>query len=295
MLRNCLAAVDAARPNMPLEVWVIDNGSADGSLAMLQQAFPWVHVVANQHNAGFTAANNQGIRASTGRYVLLLNPDAILRPGALATLVAYLDAHPYTAVAGPQLFNGDGSLYPTMRRLPRRVTGFVEATPLQWWFGNSWVTNRYYQLDADASQVQSVGWVVGACMLVRRAAIDEVGLLDERFFMYSEELEWCWRIGRAGWQLAFVPQAQVVHLEGQSSSQNVARRQVTSTKSKLLLNRMMFGLPHMVLLAIWLAMLETANMQLDVIKHVLRGTPLDQRRSQVRYLRSLLGTRKLHP
>jgi len=200
---------------------------------MVRQHFPQVRLIANNSNLGFTHANNQGLAASQGRYVLLLNPDTEVVGDAVATLLAFLEAHPDVGVVGPQLRFPDGSIQPSRRRFPTLATAFVESTVLQPLFAGSSLLRRYYVADQPDDVTQDVDWLVGACLLVRREAIEQAGPLDEGFFMYAEELDWCRRLKQAGWRIVYLPEAQVIHYEGKSSEQNLAARDVRFNSSKV--------------------------------------------------------------
>ncbi|MDO8671556.1 MAG: glycosyltransferase family 2 protein [Dehalococcoidia bacterium] len=228
---------------LSFEVLVVDNASTDGSADMVAARFPQVRLLANETNAGFTKANNQAISLSQGQYVILLNSDAEIVGQAMETMVTYLDDHPEIGVVGPKLLNTDGSVQSSHRRFPTLATGFVESTILQRYFPRSRLLSRYYCLDLPADREQDVDWVVGACLMVRRTAIAEVGLLDDDFFMYSEELDWCWRIKKAGWKVAFLASAEVVHHYGKSSERDLPQRHIYFNDSKLKLYRKHFGLP----------------------------------------------------
>ncbi len=215
------------------EVIVVDNASADGSVAMLAQDFPWVQVIANRQNRGFTTANNQGLAVSRGRYVLFLNPDTELAPDALSLLLRFAEEHPQVGVVGPQLRYGDGSLQSSRRRFPTLATFFLESTIVQRWWPRNQVLSRYYALDLDNDATSQVDWLVGACMLLRRAVLEQIGGFDEGFFMYSEELDLCRRAVDAGWQVVYLPAAVVTHYEGKSSEQVVAARHIRFHSSRV--------------------------------------------------------------
>lgn len=288
LLRQCLASLQAAWERLSLDVWVVDNASTDDSVAMVGAEYPWVKVVTNRENRGFAAANNQALRLSEGRYVLLLNADAALNDGALEAMCGYLDRHPNVGVVGPQLLNPNGTVQSSRRRAPRLATGFVESTQLQQWRPRWWLTDRYYVADRTDGVTQPVDWLVGACLLVRRAAIDAAGLLDEGFRMYSEELEWCLRMGRAGWAVVYLPSARVTHHYGQSSGQDVLARHLNYHASKYRLHDMLYGRPAALLLRCWIAGLYLLQFSQELAKLAVirRNRPL--RRNRLRMLADVL-------
>ena len=233
LLKRCLEALEAERSSVGIDVTVIDNASGDGSADMVADQFPWVRIIRNRQNVGFGAAHNQALRHATGRYWLVLNSDAAPRPGALRVLVDFLQANPRVAVAGPGLRYPDGTVQPSRRRFPTVATLFVESTQIQRFIPRNPVLQRYYLADRSDDEPQDVDWLVGACLCVRAAAAAEVGLFDESFFMYSEELDWCRRFRAAGWRVAYVPSAEVVHLEGGSSRLDLVARDRMFQASKL--------------------------------------------------------------
>ncbi len=216
-----------------LEIVVVDNGSSDGSPEMVRAEFPQVRLLTNEENRGFTAANNQGLGLARGRWLLLLNPDAEVVGGALSAMVEYLEGHPRVGALGPQLRYPDGSLQSSRRRFPTFATGLVESTVIQEWWVDNGLLRRYYMADTPDQAVQPVDWVVGACLLLRREAYEEVGGLDEGFFMYSEEMDWCRRCKSAGWDVVYLPSATVIHHEGKSSEQVVPERHIYFQSSKV--------------------------------------------------------------
>jgi N-acetylglucosaminyl-diphospho-decaprenol L-rhamnosyltransferase len=192
-------------------------------------------------NRGYGAGANIGIAATAGAYVFVLNPDTVIPSGTTRALADYLDANPWVAVVGPRLRYPDGSVQPSRRRFPTRLTPVFESTVLaEWWPGNRWV-RRYRMDDRPGDAAQQVDWVVGAAMLVRRSAIEQVGGFDESFRMYSEEVEWCWRFRRHGWRVVWLPDAEVLHYEGASSSQDVAARQIDFDTSRVRLIGRLYG------------------------------------------------------
>ncbi len=231
LLRRCLHSILVNLPH-EIEIIVVDNASTDGSVEMVRTEFPDVRVIANTENRGFPSGNNQGITEAQGRYILLLNPDTEMLGDALATMVNYADEHPDVGVVGPQLLNTDGSVQPSRRRLPTLATAFFESTWLQPYAPRR-LLDHYYAHDRPDDAIQDVDWVKGAALMARREAIEQVGLMDERFFMYSEELDWCRRFRDAGWRIVYLPTAQVIHHEGKSSEQVIAARHIHFQTSKV--------------------------------------------------------------
>ncbi|MBN1260923.1 MAG: glycosyltransferase family 2 protein [Anaerolineae bacterium] len=233
LLQRCLETVFAAQ-GVSFSVCVVDNASPDGSVAMVARDFPQVLLIANDQNVGYPAANNQGLRAlgfegdmeQAPRYALLLNPDTEVPPDAFATLIAYMEARSEIAVVGPKLVRPDGTLdlacrrsFPTIEVSLYRLTGLSKLFPKNRRFG------RYNMTFLDPDQEAEVDSVVGAFMLVRRAAIERVGLLDDTFFMYGEDLDWAFRIKEAGWKVFYNPAITVLHVK-RAASRNSPRAQV---------------------------------------------------------------------
>ncbi len=246
LLRRCLHSITSSfqlpASNFQIEIIVVDNASSDGSVAMIEKEFSRVQLIANSENVGFTVGNNQGIAASRGRYVLLLNPDTEVVGDALTTMVEYLDDHPQAGALGPQLLNPDRSIQSSQRRFPTLATAFLESTILQQWFPHNRIARHYYMADRPDDEVQEVDWVTGACLLARREAIENVGVLDEGFFMYSEELDWCRRMKAQGWKVVYLPTARVIHHGGQSSEQVKSFQHIQFQRSKVRYFRKHHGL-----------------------------------------------------
>lgn len=216
LLLDCLAALPAALGNLNADVWVVDNASSDGSVAAVRESFPAARLIENKHNVGFAAANNQAIMASAGRYALLLNSDTSATPGAIGRLVAFADECPRAGVVGALLLNPDSSFQASYARFPSLHSELLSVTGIGPRLFGRWYPNRG---PSRSQEPQRVDWVQGACMLARRDAIDQAGLMDERYFMYNEEIDWCLRIWRAGWETWYLPTACILHHGGQSTRQ----------------------------------------------------------------------------
>jgi GT2 family glycosyltransferase len=183
---------------------------------MVRERFPWVKLIENAENAGFARANNQGIGAAAGRYVLLLNPDTVVHPGALAALVAFMDAHPAAGACGARLLNADGSLQPACHPMLTPGREFWRLLFLD----RLWPRATYPMARWDTITPRRVEVIKGACLLLRHTSLDQVGPLDEDYFMYTEEVDLCYRLAQAGWELWYVPAAVVTHF-GEASSRQV--------------------------------------------------------------------------
>jgi len=225
-------AENAPENAIRIEVIVVDADSQDGSAEAVRDQYSWAQVIEPGWNVGFAFGNNIGMQASKGRYVLLLNPDTEVLGDALARLTHYLDSHPEVGVVGPQLLNDDGTVQSSRRRFPTLATAFFESTWLQPAAPRR-VLKRYYCLDGGDNETLHVDWVAGAAVMVRRDVVEQVGGLDESFFMYSEELDWQRRIKAAGWEVVYFPEAKIIHYGGKSSEQVVARRDIAFHTSKI--------------------------------------------------------------
>jgi GT2 family glycosyltransferase len=216
LLAQCLTSVYAHPPEAPFEVVVVDNTSCDASPRIVREQFPQVHLIENTTNVGFARGTNAGIGRSTGDYVLLLNSDTVVRSGALDALIGCLEAHPRARACGPRLLNGDGSFHASYADFPTLATEVVHQ------FGLARVVfGGYYPSHdpRDSTTTRAVDWVGGACLLIRRDCLKVVGLLDEAFVMYGEEMDWCYRLQRHGWETWYSPDAEVVHFGGGSANQ----------------------------------------------------------------------------
>jgi GT2 family glycosyltransferase len=210
-IERCLDAIDRVRTELPCEVFVVDNLSDDGTAELVAAKYPWVRLSIRDRRCGFSDNNNFAIRQATGRYVLLLNPDTEIRPGALPALARFMDGRSDAGIAGAKLLTPDGAIQPSCRRFPTFGTFLVRRTPLRFIMRSSPANARHLMLDRPSTGPLEVDWVLGACMFVRRDAIEKVGMLDEGFFLYVEDIDWCYRMGLQGWKTYWVPEAEIVH------------------------------------------------------------------------------------
>ena len=291
LLRQCLRLILDTQC-LTLETIVVDNASTDGSVEMVRAEFSDVHLIANTDNRGFPAANNQGIAAAQGGYVLLLNPDTALVGDALATMVAFANANPDVGIVGPQLLTSDGSVQSSRRRFPTLLTAFFESTWLQPHAPRR-LLERYYVLDRPDDVVQDVDWLYGAALMARREAVEQVGLMDEGFFMYSEELDWCRRFREAGWRVVYLPTAQIVHHGGKSSEQVIAARHIHFQTSKMRYFRKYHGRVAAEALRLFLLGNYVWQLGLEGAKWLL-GHKRPLRASRIAAYRQVLGS-KLRP
>lgn len=291
-----------------VEVIVVDNASSDATVEQLPRTFPWVHFIAGTENLGFTRGNNRGYAASRGRFVYFLNPDTELDHGqtqrmaaarglpsphdSLWTLYATIAAAPGVGMVGPQLRFPDGEQQSSVRRFPTPPTGFFESTWLgRFWHSNPW-SRRMHMADWPVEFRHDVDWVVGAAMLCRREALEAVrtreGPFDERFFMYSEEMDLCRRLKLEEWRVVYVPEAVAIHHEGKSSEQASAGRHINFNTSKVRYYEKWFDRPWPELLRRYLLLefriqlaIERAKLLLGS-KRALRSERVDAYRQVIR-------------
>ena len=226
LTRGCLASLYAALEEEPLaaHVWVVDNASADDSAGMVREAFPQATLLESGGNLGFAGGANLGLRAigaldEAPRHVLLLNPDTIVAPDALGHLVRFMDEHPRAGLAGARLAYGDGAFQHGAFRFPTLAMLFLDFWPLNHRLTNSFLNGRYPRRLYEADEPFAIDHPLGAAMMARWEAVQEVGPLETDYFMYCEEIDWCLRFQRAGWGIYCVPRARITHLEGQSTRQ----------------------------------------------------------------------------
>ena len=211
LLQDCLNSIIKTVETLTYEMIVVDNASADGSMAMLAAKYPQVRTIANQENRGFGAANNQGFAIMQGRYALLINTDAVLTTGAVKKLWAFAESHPQAAIVCGQLLNADGSKQNSVASFPSLLTLATNTALLEFLFPRKYPSKRYEHegpLEVDSA--------IGACMMIRKKALDEVSFFDDRYFFFFEETDMAYAMRRAGWRIYQAPDALIYHLQGQS-------------------------------------------------------------------------------
>ena len=317
LLRACLRSIEReSRPStvgptirhfgpieqpQTLELIVVDNASHDATVERLPTLFPWVYLIQNGENLGFTKGNNRGYIKSRGCYVYFLNPDTEIAENSLWSLFHSIEGEEGVGLIGPRLQYADGDAQNNRRRFPSRVTGFWEST----WLGRLWPRNpwsmRMHMLDQPADMRQDVDWLTGAAMLAKRQALEDAraqdvtdfaGPFDEKFFMYSEELDLCKRIKEAGWRILFEPASLVIHHEGRSSEQVIAARHIYFNTSKVRYYRKYFGAGWANLLRFYLLFEFRWQLLIERLKHAL-GHKRQLRQRRIEVYRQVIDSRLL--
>jgi GT2 family glycosyltransferase len=250
ILRGCLRSIFDQTQGISFEVLVVDNNSHDKSAEMVRVEFPEVKLIVNAENRGFAAACNQGMRGTSARFTLLLNPDTVILNDAISRCVKYADLHPDVGVVGCQVLEDEHRITPTGFSFPSPLNVFLALSGLSRAFPRSRLFGRPEMSWWDRMTEQDVDVVTGMFMLVRRDAIAQVGLMDEAYFVYSEEADWCYRFAQAGWRRVFTPCAQIIHLDGgaKSTSQVSTKMFVQLQKSAVIYHRKNLGLASSLLL-----------------------------------------------
>lgn len=234
LLRKCLESVygGAKNASFGLEVIVVDNASTDGSAEMVKRKFPQTALIANKTNQGFAKANNQGISLSKGDFILLLNPDTVILDNALGKSVEFMKKNKDCGVMGCKILNPDKTLQPSVRRFPKFLPIFLIFLKLPKILPNLKAINNYLATDFDYAKTQTANQVMGAFMMIRKEVFERAGLLDEKFFIWFEEVDFCKRVWENGYKVYYTPQAEIIHYGGQSfDQQKVIKKQLIFFKS----------------------------------------------------------------
>jgi len=229
----CLDSIVKDTPRRSVEVFVVDNASADDTIQMLETKYPWVNLIKSKNNLGFSKGNNLAIRQCGGRYIALVNPDVIVFPGCLDALADFLDQNPRVGNVGPRIFNPDMTQQSTCRRFPTLWNNFCSATRLESIFKRSRIFAGEHMFYFPHDRTRLVDVIVGCFSMIRREAFNDVGLLDEELFMYGDDVDWCRRARNAGWQIAFYPKAQSIHDRGKTTASYPVRFAIEQQRSVL--------------------------------------------------------------
>jgi N-acetylglucosaminyl-diphospho-decaprenol L-rhamnosyltransferase len=290
LLTACLDSIAAAPVDLTddcvhqderpcVEVIVVDSASTDGSADMVRARFPWVRLIAETENIGFTRGNNIGLEAAQGRCLMLLNPDTVIHEDALNMLTQYLDQNPDVGIVGPRVLNADGTTQSTRRRFPTVLTGIFESTWLQG-FAPRRVLDHFYVTDQPDDVTFEVDWVQGCALVARRAVYEQIGPLDPGYIMFSEELDWCKRAKMAGWRVAYVGSARITHYGGKSTEQVQAHKHVYFQQSKLRYFRKYHGPLVAFALRVFLLLSYISQIALEGSK-ALVGSQRSMRRARI--------------
>lgn len=217
LIRYCIKNIKDTVKQVSYEIIVVDNASYDGIARMMQEEYPDVVFIQNTKNVGFGAGNNVGIRAARGRYITIMNPDVFVQEGALDEIVRYMDKHADVGMVGPKLLNGNNTLQYSCMKFQSLRSIVYRRTPLGKTKKGQEYLAKYLMMDWDHNDIRDVDWVMGACQTVRASVLDEVGLYDEQFFFYVEDMEWCRRFWIHGKRVVYVPSARMYHLHEQAS------------------------------------------------------------------------------
>jgi GT2 family glycosyltransferase len=253
LLKDCLTSIYEQTLNIDFEVIVVDNCSTDDSTKMVRAEFPKAILMENETNRGFAAANNQAIATAKGRYILLLNSDTVILDNAIEKTISFADAHPNAGAFGCRVLNPDRTVQTTCFMFPSILNMLLSSTYLYKLFPGSKFFGREQMTWWNRNDIREVDVVTGCFILVRREAIDQIGILDERFFMYGEETDWCYRMKKNGWKILFTPVGQIIHFGGQSSAKTPVTMIIQLRLSILKFIKKHYGRP-----SIFLARLLTA-------------------------------------
>lgn len=242
LLQRCLMSVYAETKRDPFDVWVVDNNSTDTSVLMVRQNFPQVNVIENKENVGFARANNQAIAKCTGDYILILNPDTLILQNAPEKIVNFMGENPTVGICGCKVLNEDRTLQLACRRsIPTPRAAFFRLSGLSRLFPNSKITAKYNLTYLNPNKAHEVDAVSGAFLMIRRKVVDNIGKLDERFFMYGEELDWCFRAKKAGWKVMYYPNVEIIHYKGECSKSNSRKATFEFYRSMYLFHKKHFA------------------------------------------------------
>ncbi|HXQ72658.1 MAG TPA: glycosyltransferase family 2 protein [Pyrinomonadaceae bacterium] len=232
LLQQTLETLYRESRDVSFETVVVDNGSTDGSVELVRESWQQVRLISLPENRGFAVGNNVGFKEARGRYILLLNSDTIVLPTTLPGMISFLDKNPKVGCVGARHLNADGTLQRSIDNFPSLLNDFLSYSELHRLSVLQPFLRRRFPWWSDHDQVRDVDWVNGACMMVRSEVIEQLGGLDEGYFIYAEEIDWCYRMVQAGWRVCFTPEAEIIHLGGQAMNRAADRRIVLKYKGQ---------------------------------------------------------------
>jgi len=242
LLKECIDSIYKESITTPFDVWVVDNDSQDISIEMIKQSYPQVNIMENKENVGFAKANNQAIAKCTGDYILILNPDTLILQNVLEKVVNFMGENPTVGICGCKVLNEDRTLQLACRRsIPTPGVAFFRLTGLSKLFPNSKIMAKYNLTYLGPDRPHEVDAVSGAFLMIRRKVVDNIGKLDERFFIYGEELDWCLRAKKAGWKVMYYPNAEIIHYKGECSKSNSRKATFEFYRSMYLFHKKHFA------------------------------------------------------
>ena len=244
LLLNCIESIYRTVHRSAFEIFVVDNGSTDGSVEEVSQKYPTVNIIANSANLGFARANNIALRKISGQYAVLLNSDTILKESAMDKMYDFIEHHSQTGMCGPQLLNEDNSRQNSVGDFPTLLTEFMSKGLIRILFPEKY-RQAFKFKNIEFTGPTEVDFIVGACMLVRKAAMDQIGMLDEDYFFLYEEVDWCFRMKKAGWLVYHLPDAEIYHLGGQSMKEINLHARIESWRSRYLFFKKSMNLSHL--------------------------------------------------
>lgn len=215
LLKDCIESIYRETKDRAFDIWIVDNNSRDNSIQMIKSNFPEINLIENKQNVGFTKANNVAISRSKSDYILLLSPDTLILQNAIEKMVSFMNQNPKVGISGCRILNEDRTLQLACRRsIPTPKVAFFRLTGLSKLFPNSKIMAKYNLTYLDPNEPHEVDAVSGAFLVIRREVIDDIGMLDENFWIYGEDLDWCLRAKKAGWKVMYYPHAEIIHYKG---------------------------------------------------------------------------------
>ena len=275
-LKSCLKSIFQSKKDSSVEIFVVDNNSSDGTVEMVKKEFPKVQLIANNFNAGFAKANNQALKIAKGKYLLLLNPDTEVKADTLTKAVAYLNDHPKAGIMGCKILNPNGSLQNSVRRFPNLSSQILILLKFHNFFPDLEPLKKYFAKDFNYHKEQEADQIMGAFFMIRKECLDEIGLFDEKFWLWFEEVDFCKRVKDKGWKVLYTPELEIIHAQGKSFAQiKAVKEQIIFNRSLLYYFRKHFSpIEYLILLLFY-----PLNLFLALIVEILESLSLNPKQS----------------